>query len=229
MKPYHNTSRHPTFMRHAHRTISTRPTVRIDSDSIHPFPMDPFPSQAQYSSTDWEAILEEILGQRRMIDMMTNPDNPKVVVCSTIMNVSPLEMMLWRNYGYRPDQEPVYKVRVYIVSYALHWTFFARLFHFQFDLCGDTNQTTPFVDDVTISCRCTYPISLFAYWQRVFLSVIIGLFGPLVSVPCLKSGFLFQLVGMTCSHNCVPFVTFGVLEGVSSRFRGRSLRIKDNT
>ena len=46
-----------------------------------------------------------------MIDTMTNPSNPKVVICSTIMNVTPLEMMLWRNYGYRDGQEPVYKVR----------------------------------------------------------------------------------------------------------------------
>lgn len=66
--------------------------------------------QAQYSSTDWEAILEEILGDRRMIDTMTRPNNPKVVICSIIMNVAPLEMMLWRNYGYRPDQKPMYKV-----------------------------------------------------------------------------------------------------------------------
>ncbi|CAN0492290.1 unnamed protein product, partial [Hapterophycus canaliculatus] len=65
--------------------------------------------QAQYSSADWEAILEDILGDRRMIDTMTRPNNPKVVICSTIMNVAPLEMMLWRNYGYRSDQEPVYK------------------------------------------------------------------------------------------------------------------------
>lgn len=50
------------------------------------------------------------MGERRMIDTMTKPDNPKVVICSTIMNVSPLEMMLWRNYGYRIDQEPEYKV-----------------------------------------------------------------------------------------------------------------------
>jgi len=33
--------------------------------------------QAQYSSTDWEAILEDILGDRRMIDTMTRPNNPK--------------------------------------------------------------------------------------------------------------------------------------------------------
>lgn len=46
-----------------------------------------------------------------MIDTMNRPNNPKVVICSTIMNVAPLEMMLWRNYGYRSDQEPVYKVR----------------------------------------------------------------------------------------------------------------------
>ncbi|CAN0132860.1 unnamed protein product [Ectocarpus sp. 4 AP-2014] len=65
--------------------------------------------QAQYSSTDWEAILEDILGDRRMIDTMNLPNNPKVVICSTIMNVDPLEMMLWRNYGYRPEQEPPYK------------------------------------------------------------------------------------------------------------------------
>lgn len=45
-----------------------------------------------------------------MIDTMTRPNNSKVVICSIIMNVAPLEMMLWRNYGYRPDQEPVYKV-----------------------------------------------------------------------------------------------------------------------
>ncbi|CAN0042374.1 unnamed protein product, partial [Laminaria digitata] len=65
--------------------------------------------QAQYSSTEWESILEEILGDRRMIDTMTSPSNPKVVICSTIMNVAPLEMMLWRNYGYRAGQETVYK------------------------------------------------------------------------------------------------------------------------
>ena len=45
-----------------------------------------------------------------MIDTMTSPSNPKVVICSTIMNVAPLEMMLWRNYGYREGQETVYKV-----------------------------------------------------------------------------------------------------------------------
>ena len=45
-----------------------------------------------------------------MIDTMTSPSNPKVVICSTIMNVAPLEMMLWRNYGYRAGQETVYKV-----------------------------------------------------------------------------------------------------------------------
>lgn len=45
-----------------------------------------------------------------MIDTMNSPDNPKVVICSTIINVDPLQMMLWRNYGYRPDQDPVYKV-----------------------------------------------------------------------------------------------------------------------
>lgn len=45
-----------------------------------------------------------------MIDTMNSPENPKVIVCSTIMNVNPLEMMLWRNYGYCPSQEPVYKV-----------------------------------------------------------------------------------------------------------------------
>lgn len=67
--------------------------------------------QAQYSSADWEAILEDILGDRRMIDTMTRPNNPKVVICSTIMNVEPLELMLWRNYGYRPDMKPVHKAR----------------------------------------------------------------------------------------------------------------------
>ena len=66
--------------------------------------------QAQYSSTIWEAVLEEILGERRMIDTISSADNPKVVICSTIINVNPLEMMLWRNYGFRPDQETVYKV-----------------------------------------------------------------------------------------------------------------------
>lgn len=67
-------------------------------------------SQAQYSSTDWEAILHDILEERRIIDTCADPDCPRVILCSTIINTIPLQMMLWRNYGYREDQEPVYKV-----------------------------------------------------------------------------------------------------------------------
>lgn len=80
----------------------------------HAIPSHPVPyhshSQAQYSSKEWEAILEDMLGDRAMVDMVSNPDIPKVILCSTIINVTPLEMMLWRNYGYREDQEAVYKV-----------------------------------------------------------------------------------------------------------------------
>ncbi|CAM9907852.1 unnamed protein product, partial [Sphacelaria rigidula] len=65
--------------------------------------------QASYSSTEWEAILYEILGERRMIDACEDPDCPRVVLCSTIMNTEPLQLMLWRNYGYRQDQKPIYK------------------------------------------------------------------------------------------------------------------------
>lgn len=73
-------------------------------------------SQAQYSSTEWEEILYEILGDRRMIDICADPDSPRVVICSTIINTVPLQMMLWRNYGYREDVDPVYKVHLFVVA-----------------------------------------------------------------------------------------------------------------
>lgn len=68
-------------------------------------------TQAQYSAMEWESILEEILSDRRMIDMCEDPNSPKVIICSTIINSVPLQMVLWRNYGYDRDQTPVYKVR----------------------------------------------------------------------------------------------------------------------
>lgn len=45
-----------------------------------------------------------------MIDISEDPESPKVIVCSTIINTNPLQMMLWRNYGYRMDEPAVYKV-----------------------------------------------------------------------------------------------------------------------
>ncbi|CAM9493080.1 unnamed protein product, partial [Discosporangium mesarthrocarpum] len=64
--------------------------------------------QAQYSETEWENILESMLGDKKMIDTMSDPNNPKVVICSTIINVDPIQMMLWRNYGYQKNQRPNY-------------------------------------------------------------------------------------------------------------------------
>ncbi|CAM9866954.1 unnamed protein product [Phaeothamnion confervicola] len=94
--------------------------------------------QAQYSESGWEMILRGILRDKLMIDTAaaaTEPpgpprasggvgassgggttatrtvlaaDPPKLIIVSTVINVDPLQVMLWRNYGYPRDRAPTY-------------------------------------------------------------------------------------------------------------------------
>jgi predicted acylesterase/phospholipase RssA len=65
--------------------------------------------QAQYSEAGWESILEGILGEKRMIDTAGDPSDSKLVLCSTIFNLNPLTMQLWRNYNYPPGVVPEHR------------------------------------------------------------------------------------------------------------------------
>ncbi len=61
--------------------------------------------QAQYSSEGWENILQEILGDKRMIDSADSPETPKLLMCSTVFNKLPLSLWVWRNYNIVCDEE----------------------------------------------------------------------------------------------------------------------------
>lgn len=56
--------------------------------------------QSQYSEQEFEKILEEALKSQRMIDIAGNENAPKLAMVSTIINVEPLQMMIWRSYNY---------------------------------------------------------------------------------------------------------------------------------
>ncbi len=61
--------------------------------------------QAQYSSERWENILQEILGDKRMIDTADSPEAPKLLMCSTVFNKFPLSLWVWRNYNIVCDED----------------------------------------------------------------------------------------------------------------------------
>mmetsp|Transcript_6192 Transcript_6192/g.9134 ORF Transcript_6192/g.9134 Transcript_6192/m.9134 type:complete len:274 (+) Transcript_6192:107-928(+) len=54
--------------------------------------------QAYYNEQNWEAILLDILQDRRMLDVA--PDAPLLFAVSTLFNYEPQQMWLWRNYNY---------------------------------------------------------------------------------------------------------------------------------
>ncbi len=55
--------------------------------------------QAQYSSEGFENILQETVGDKKMIDTAENPEAPKLLVCSTVFNKVPPSLWVWRNYN----------------------------------------------------------------------------------------------------------------------------------
>eukprot|EP00611_Tribonema_gayanum_P010203 TRINITY_DN20132_c0_g1_i2.p1 TRINITY_DN20132_c0_g1~~TRINITY_DN20132_c0_g1_i2.p1 ORF type:complete len:528 (+),score=165.55 TRINITY_DN20132_c0_g1_i2:208-1791(+) len=74
--------------------------------------------QALYSEGPWELILKDFLGDtKRMIDIEEDPFAPKLALCSTIMNVDPLQMMVWRSYNYpahtRPPHEGSFRNKIW--------------------------------------------------------------------------------------------------------------------
>ncbi|CAM9684083.1 unnamed protein product [Chrysoparadoxa australica] len=65
--------------------------------------------QAQYSEGSWEEILESLLQDKLMLDSMEDPNTPKMAMCSTIMNMDPPELALWRNYNYEDGLKAKHK------------------------------------------------------------------------------------------------------------------------